>query len=82
MLPTLVIVVSLSARRQTRFRAGACVTAEAAAELQSLVDYTIDKGLSGIHTMTGIPGWVGGAIYGNAGAYGRSTHESIHSVRF
>ena len=61
---------------------GTCVTAEAGAELQSLVDYTIDKGLSGIHTMTGIPGWVGGAIYGNAGAYGRSTHESIHSVRF
>ena len=32
--------------------------------------------------MTGIPGWVGGAVYGNAGAYGRSTHESIESVRF
>lgn len=61
---------------------GTCVTAEAGANLQSLVDYTIDQGLSGIHTMTGIPGWVGGAIYGNAGAYGRSTHESIHSVRF
>jgi UDP-N-acetylmuramate dehydrogenase len=61
---------------------GTCVTAEAGANLQSLVDHTIDAGLSGIHTMTGIPGWVGGAIYGNAGAYGRSTHESIHSVRF
>jgi UDP-N-acetylmuramate dehydrogenase len=61
---------------------GTCVTAQAGAELQSLVDYTIDKGLSGIHTMTGIPGWVGGAVYGNAGAYGRSTHQSIHSVRF
>jgi UDP-N-acetylmuramate dehydrogenase len=32
--------------------------------------------------MTGIPGWVGGAVYGNAGAYGRSTHETIRSVRF
>jgi UDP-N-acetylmuramate dehydrogenase len=61
---------------------GTCVMAESGAQLQSLVDYTIDNGLSGIHTMTGIPGWVGGAIYGNAGAYGRSTHESIHSVRF
>jgi UDP-N-acetylmuramate dehydrogenase len=36
--------------------------------LQSLVDATIDAGLHGIETMTGIPGWVGGAIYGNAGA--------------
>jgi UDP-N-acetylmuramate dehydrogenase len=50
--------------------------------LQDLVDYTIDQGLAGIHTMTGIPGWVGGAIYGNAGAYGRSMHQNVRSVRF
>jgi UDP-N-acetylmuramate dehydrogenase len=61
---------------------GNCVTADAGADLQTLVDFTIDHGLAGIHTMTGIPGWVGGAVYGNAGAYGRSTHESIESVRF
>ena len=58
------------------------VHAEAGADLQALVDFSIDNGLSGIHTMTGIPGWVGGAIYGNAGAYGRSTHENVKSVRF
>jgi UDP-N-acetylmuramate dehydrogenase len=61
---------------------GACVTVDSGAELQTLVDFSIDRGLSGIHTMTGIPGWVGGAVYGNAGAYGRSTHETIRSVRF
>jgi UDP-N-acetylmuramate dehydrogenase len=32
--------------------------------------------------MTGIPGWVGGAIYGNAGAYGRSIDCSVEAVRF
>ena len=58
------------------------VYAEAGAVLQDLVDYTIALGLSGIHTMTGIPGWVGGAVYGNAGAYGRSIHESVIKVRF
>jgi len=59
-----------------------CVTFEAGAVLQDLVDFTIDRGLAGIHTMTGIPGWTGGAVYGNAGAYGHSIHESVSRVRF
>jgi UDP-N-acetylmuramate dehydrogenase len=58
------------------------VTADAGAVLQTLVDFTIDRGLSGMHTMTGIPGWLGAAVYGNAGAYGRSIHQSVESVRF
>ena len=62
--------------------AGTRVRVEAGAMLQDLVDQTIDSGLRGLETMTGIPGWVGGAIYGNAGAYGHSIQESIESVRF
>ena len=50
--------------------------------LQNLVDASIDAGLEGLHTMTGIPGWVGGAVYGNAGAYGHSIHEFIESVQY
>ena len=61
---------------------GSTVWADAGAVLQDLVDFTIDCSLSGLHTMTGIPGWVGGAIYGNAGAYGRSIDLSVESVRF
>lgn len=61
---------------------GDCVTVESGAVLQDLVDATIDRGLSGLETMTGIPGWVGAAIYGNAGAYGRSIQESIECVRY
>jgi UDP-N-acetylmuramate dehydrogenase len=55
--------------------------AQAGATLQSLVDATIAAGLAGIHTMTRIPGSVGGAVYGNAGAYGHSICEWITSVR-
>jgi UDP-N-acetylmuramate dehydrogenase len=58
------------------------VRVRAGSVLQDLVDVTIASGLSGLHTMTGIPGWVGGAIYGNAGAYGHSIHEFVESVRF
>jgi UDP-N-acetylmuramate dehydrogenase len=61
---------------------GTLLRAQAGAELQALVDYSIDHGLKGIETMTGIPGWVGAAVYGNAGAYGHSINERIREVRF
>jgi UDP-N-acetylmuramate dehydrogenase len=56
--------------------------AEGGAVLQDLVDRTIAAGLQGLETMTGIPGSVGAAIYGNAGAYGHSISERVESVRF
>ena len=60
----------------------AIVRAQAGAPLQTLVDYCIDHGLRGLETMTGIPGSVGGAVYGNAGAYGHSIDECVRRVRF
>src|SRR5689334_11504923 len=56
---------------------GTSVRVGAGAALQDLVDVTIASGLRGMQTMTGIPGWVGGAIYGNAGAYGHSIQERV-----
>ncbi len=58
------------------------VEAEAGSSLQSLVDYSIVQGLNGINRLERIPGTVGGAIYGNAGAYGQSMHETIVRVRY
>jgi len=59
-----------------------CVRAAAGGDLQTLVDFAVGHGLRGLETMTGIPGTVGGAVYGNAGAYGRSICESVRRVRF
>jgi len=61
--------------------AGETVTVAAGAVLQDLVDGSIAHGLKGLETMTGIPGWVGGAVYGNAGAYGHSIQERVAGVR-
>lgn len=61
---------------------GARIEVGAGIALQDLVDESIAYGLQGLQTMTGIPGWVGGAIYGNAGAYGHSIDELVESVRF
>jgi UDP-N-acetylmuramate dehydrogenase len=58
------------------------VGVQAGAELQALVDYCIERGLEGLETMTGIPGCVGAAVYGNAGAYGHSIDERVRQVRF
>jgi UDP-N-acetylmuramate dehydrogenase len=60
---------------------GTTVHVEGGAILQKLVDTTVDAGLKGLETMTGIPGSVGAAIYGNAGAYGHSIAERVCTVR-
>lgn len=61
---------------------GTSVYVESGATLQALVDFTVDRGLQGLETMTGIPGSAGAAIYGNAGAYGHSVQELVKTVRF
>jgi UDP-N-acetylmuramate dehydrogenase len=58
------------------------VQADAGAELQRLVDFAIERGMAGLETLAGIPGSVGAAIYGNAGAYGHSIAERVMRVRF
>jgi UDP-N-acetylmuramate dehydrogenase len=63
-------------------RDGLIIHAQAGAVLQSVVDVSIAHSLQGLQTMTGIPGYLGGAVYGNAGAYGRSIHEMAERVRF
>lgn len=55
-------------------------TVESGTALQNLVDYTISHRLAGIHKMTGIPGTIGGAIYGNAGAYGQTASDYLVEV--
>lgn len=56
------------------------VTVQAGTVLQDFVDFTITHGLSGAHKLTGIPGTVGGAVYGNAGAYGQTISDYIEEV--
>jgi len=58
------------------------VHVDSGASLQALVDFTVDRGLKGMETMTGIPGSAGAAVYGNAGAYGHSIAERVSRVRF
>lgn len=62
-------------------RAGNVLEIDGGAVLQDVVDTSNGLGLKGLETMTGIPGYLGGAIYGNAGAYGRSIQEIVEKVK-
>jgi len=62
--------------------AGDRIQCDAGAVLQDLVDFSIERGLRGLETLAGIPGSVGAAVYGNAGAYGHSISERVRHVRF
>jgi len=56
------------------------IFSEAGLPLAKLVLESAKKELSGLEWAMGIPGTVGGAINGNAGAFGKSMSETIKSV--
>ena len=54
--------------------------AEAGALFPSLVMDSVNKGLTGLEFAGGIPGTIGGSIYGNAGAYNSCIMDYVSSV--
>jgi UDP-N-acetylmuramate dehydrogenase len=55
---------------------------EAGYNLWRLIDQCIYNGLGGVENMAGIPGTVGGAIRGNAGAYRTEIKDVVESVTY
>jgi UDP-N-acetylmuramate dehydrogenase len=53
---------------------------EAGTPLQRLVHYAAENGYSGIEGLAGIPGSVGGAIWGNAGSFGYEMKDVLVSI--
>ncbi len=60
---------------------GDIVTCGAGVMLQRAVELTGAAGLAGMESLAGIPGTVGGAIAGNAGAYGCTIADSLVDVK-
>ncbi len=65
-------VVILNRAKKTTFHAGdqPSVTAESGVVFSNLANRCASKGLSGIEWAATVPGTIGGAVYGNAGAFG------------
>lgn len=51
------------------------VIAEAGALLSQVIQYALKQSLSGMEKMMGLPGTIGGAVRGNAGAFGTETKD-------
>ena len=57
------------------------IVAEAGAGLEQITALCIENGLSGFEFASGIPGTLGGAVFGNAGAYGSNIGELVTRAR-
>ncbi len=53
---------------------------ESGASLSDLALESLKRGLTGLEWAVGIPGTVGGAVYGNSGAFNHSISDAIKSV--
>ena len=58
------------------------INAESGISLGKLVSVMLDAGYTNLSSLMGIPGLLGGAIIGNAGAYGTSIFDYIINVKF
>ena len=56
------------------------VEADSGASMAELVNFSINNALEGLEWAGGLPGTFGGAIRGNAGAFGREIKDSIYEV--
>ncbi len=72
--------LTVLARNEARTLEGELLMAEAGAELPSLVTDLAAQGLAGLEFAGNIPGSVGGAVVGNAGAYGRAVSDVLVNV--
>lgn len=56
------------------------IEVDAATQLDDLVIHAIENGLNGLTVFSGIPGTLGGAITGNAGAYGQQISDLLKTI--
>ncbi len=57
-----------------------CIVIQAGCSLQKIVSLCVELGLSGAEGLVGIPGFLGGAIAGNAGSFGYEIKDIVDTI--
>lgn len=73
-------LVIVNKAKRIEFREGGQVWCESGAVLPTLARECLAHGLIGLEWAVGVPGTVGGAVVGNAGAHGRDTAADLISA--
>lgn len=71
------VVIRYAAERLSVSREGDDVIVHGSASLDALAAWSVEEGLEGLVCCSGIPGTVGGAIAGNAGAFGEQIGDRV-----
>jgi UDP-N-acetylmuramate dehydrogenase len=74
------LILKNEVRGIDRSRGEGRVVALAGTPLSDLVSFALENGLEGIEFAAGIPGTVGGAVFGNAGAWGLSIGQLLEEA--
>ncbi len=78
--PLQAAVAASASGRTKRISNGVKILVDAGVPLAQVIKKLIQTGLSGLETLSGIPGTIGGAVIGNAGAYGHSISEILEKA--
>ncbi len=78
------IIIKVESRKlkvESRKPESKTIYADAGTKLGTLVKYSVEKNLTGMEWAAGIPGTLGGAIRGNAGAFNYSISDFVKTVK-
>jgi UDP-N-acetylmuramate dehydrogenase len=73
-------LVIINKAKRIKFREGAQVWCESGTVLPTLARECVARGLAGLEWAVGVPGTVGGAVVGNAGAHGRDIAADLFAA--
>ena len=75
------VVICYSTKNSQILKSNETIVVSGSTNLDSLVKFTVSQGIDDFVNCSGIPGTVGGAIAGNAGAFGWEISQSLTSIK-